>query len=136
VNLNRQARVLRASWPILLGSALVAGLIGFVVASAQPRSYDASATLIVGQELSGTNPDYSQLLVSQRLSTTYAAIATTGRILDQVIARENLSAGSAVGDGHVDEIVWPVDSRPRIAAALASMETAGRVRAPAGNLPL
>jgi methylmalonyl-CoA decarboxylase subunit alpha len=51
-------------------------------------------------------------------------------------ARENLSAASAVGDGHVDEIVWPVDSRPRIAAALASMETAGRTRAPAGNLPL
>jgi len=56
--------------------------------------------------------------------------------LARVYARENLSAGSAVGDGHVDEIVWPVDSRPRIAAALASMETAGRVRAPAGNLPL
>ena len=56
--------------------------------------------------------------------------------LARAYARENLSAASAVGDGHVDEIVWPLDSRPRIAAALASMETAGRVRAPAGNLPL
>jgi acetyl-CoA carboxylase carboxyltransferase component len=51
-------------------------------------------------------------------------------------AREHLSAQSAVGDGHIDEIVWPHDSRPRIAAALASMETARRTTAPAGNLPL
>jgi len=129
VNLNRQARVLRASWPILLGSALVAGLIGFVVASAQPRSYDASATLIVGQELSGTNPDYSQLLVSQRLSTTYAAIATTGRILDQVIARENLSETSQELSRRVDATaatdsslltIVVRDTDPRRAAATAN----------------
>jgi acetyl-CoA carboxylase carboxyltransferase component len=56
--------------------------------------------------------------------------------LARLYARENLSAASAVGDGHVDEIVWPVDSRARIAHALASMETAGRNRRPAGNLPL
>jgi acetyl-CoA carboxylase carboxyltransferase component len=56
--------------------------------------------------------------------------------LGRIYARENLSAASAVGDGHVDEIVWPIDSRPRIAAALASMESARRTPTPAGNLPL
>jgi acetyl-CoA carboxylase carboxyltransferase component len=56
--------------------------------------------------------------------------------LAQAYARENLSAAAAVGDGHVDEIVRPIDSRPRIAAALTSMETAERTRPPAGNLPL
>jgi acetyl-CoA carboxylase carboxyltransferase component len=56
--------------------------------------------------------------------------------LARVYARENLSAQGAVADGHVDEIVWPADSRPRIAAALASMATARRSRPPAGNLPL
>jgi acetyl-CoA carboxylase carboxyltransferase component len=56
--------------------------------------------------------------------------------LARAYAREHLSAAGAVADGHVDEIVWPVDTRRRIAAALASMETAGRTRQPAGNLPL
>ena len=68
-----------------------------------------------------------------------AAAADPGRErerLARVYARENLSAGSAVGDGHVDEIVWPIDSRPRIASALASMETATRPTRAAGNLPL
>jgi non-specific protein-tyrosine kinase len=36
--------------------------------------------------LSGLNPDYDQLLVSQRLSTTYAAVAGTRPILEKVIA--------------------------------------------------
>jgi acetyl-CoA carboxylase carboxyltransferase component len=56
--------------------------------------------------------------------------------LARIYARENLSASAAVGDGHVDEIVWPVDSRARIASALASMETAARPTRAAGNLPL
>jgi acetyl-CoA carboxylase carboxyltransferase component len=51
-------------------------------------------------------------------------------------AQENLTAAAAVADGHVDEIVPPSETRARIAAALASMESATRQRAPAGNLPL
>jgi acetyl-CoA carboxylase carboxyltransferase component len=51
-------------------------------------------------------------------------------------ARDNLTADAAVADGHVDEIVWPVDSRERLAAVLASMESAIRPQTVAGNLPL
>jgi methylmalonyl-CoA decarboxylase subunit alpha len=56
--------------------------------------------------------------------------------LARAYALENLTAMAAVSDGHVDEIVSPSASRARIAAALASMETASRPRVPAGNLPL
>jgi acetyl-CoA carboxylase carboxyltransferase component len=56
--------------------------------------------------------------------------------LARAYARENLSASAAVADGHVDEIVFPSESRARISAALASMETAARPSRPAGNLPL
>jgi acetyl-CoA carboxylase carboxyltransferase component len=56
--------------------------------------------------------------------------------LANIYARQNLTARAAVADGHVDEIVNPIDSRRRIAAALSSMETARRTRLPAGNLPL
>jgi acetyl-CoA carboxylase carboxyltransferase component len=56
--------------------------------------------------------------------------------LARIYASENLTAAAAVADGHVDEIVWPVDSRARIASALASMQTASRPVRAAGNLPL
>jgi acetyl-CoA carboxylase carboxyltransferase component len=51
-------------------------------------------------------------------------------------AAEHLTALNAVADGHVDEIVAPSETRARVAAALASLETATRPSRPAGNLPL
>jgi acetyl-CoA carboxylase carboxyltransferase component len=51
-------------------------------------------------------------------------------------AREHLSAGAAVADGHVDEIITPGETRGRIAAALGSLETARRPPGRARNLPL
>jgi acetyl-CoA carboxylase carboxyltransferase component len=81
-------------------------------------------------------PEQAVGIVERRTIAAAADPAKERARLARVYARENLSAAGAVGDGHVDEIVWPVDSRSRIASALASMETAGRDRAPAGNLPL
>jgi acetyl-CoA carboxylase carboxyltransferase component len=51
-------------------------------------------------------------------------------------AAEHLTALNAVADGHVDEIVVPSETRERVSAALASLETATRPSRPAGNLPL
>ncbi|HEX3287768.1 MAG TPA: polysaccharide biosynthesis tyrosine autokinase [Mycobacterium sp.] len=45
----------------------------------------------MGQSLSASNPDYNQILASQRLSQTYADLATTTPVLDRVIAKEALS---------------------------------------------
>ena len=39
----------------------------------------------MGQSLTGVNPDYTQLLASQRLSTTYASVATHRPRLEAVI---------------------------------------------------
>ncbi|MEA2424966.1 MAG: hypothetical protein QOH13_1376 [Thermoleophilaceae bacterium] len=75
-------------------------------------------------------------IVDRRAIAAAADPARERTRLARAYAKENLTAQAAVADGHVDEIVWPVDSRARITAALASMETASRARVPAGNLPL
>jgi len=85
VELRRQIGILRRWMPLLVLAAVMSGLTGLAVSSMQPKTYEAKATLIVGQSLSTLNPDYSALLVSQRLSTTYATIATTRPILQVVI---------------------------------------------------
>jgi len=94
LDLRRQLAVIRTWWPLLIASVIVAGGVAYAVTSAQQKVYEARTTLIVGQSLSGVNPDYSQLLVSQRLSTTYASIATTGPILDKAIQKLNLNETS------------------------------------------
>ena len=87
---RRQLAVARSWAPLLIISVLIAGVAGYVISNSQPRIYEGRALLIVGQSLSGANPDYNQLLVSQRLSATYATVATTRPILERVIARVGL----------------------------------------------
>ncbi|MBI5104648.1 MAG: acyl-CoA carboxylase subunit beta [Solirubrobacterales bacterium] len=51
-------------------------------------------------------------------------------------ADEHLTAAAASGDGHVDEVIAPHETRARVAAALAHLEGVPRERRGAGNLPL
>ncbi len=70
---------------------VLAGATAFIGSTLQPKLYEADATLIVGESLSAVNPDYNQLLASQRLSKTYASIATTRPVLESVIKQLSLT---------------------------------------------
>lgn len=77
-------RVLRRwSW-LIVACVAVAGLVSYAVSVNLPKSYDARATLMVGQSLT-SDPAYDELLASQRLSQTFAQLATLGKTLDKVI---------------------------------------------------
>lgn len=81
-------------------------------------------------------PDQAVGIVGRRAIEAAADPVRERERLARAYARENLTAHAAVSDGHVDEIVWPADSRSRIAAALASMDSVPRSPVPTGNLPL
>ena len=85
MDLRRLITIVRAWLPLIVVTTVLAGGAAFVVSSLQEKVYEAKATLIVGQSLSSSNPDFSQLLVSQGLSETYAAVAKTRPILERVI---------------------------------------------------
>ena len=90
MDLRRQLSTMRAWIPLVVACVVLAGAAAFIGSSLLPKTYEARARLIVGQSLAAANPDYNQLLVSQRLSTTYATIATTRPILEAVIAELGL----------------------------------------------
>ncbi len=90
MDLRRQMAIIRTWLPLLVASVILAAVAAFAVSSLLPKVYEAKATLIVGQSLSSSNPDYNQLLVSQRLSATYAAVATKRPLLQSVITQLNL----------------------------------------------
>jgi capsular exopolysaccharide synthesis family protein len=94
-----------------------------------PKVYGAQATLIVGQSLSTASPDYNQLLVSQRLSTTYAIVATKRPILDSVIKQLGLNMTSddlshrVSADAATDSTLLTIsaqDADPARASAIAN----------------
>jgi non-specific protein-tyrosine kinase len=129
VDLRRQIVVVRAWFPLLVVSVMLAAGAAFVVSSLQQKVYEARATLIVGQSLSALSPDYNQLLVSQRLSTTYAAVATTRPILNAVIGQLGLDVSSdqllkrVQADAPTDSTLLTItaqDPNPDRAAAIAN----------------
>jgi acetyl-CoA carboxylase carboxyltransferase component len=56
--------------------------------------------------------------------------------LASAYSSEHLTASAASGDGFVDEVIAPSDTRARVAAALASLETGSHAPRGAGNVPL
>ena len=91
MELRRQISVLRAWIWLLLGSIVLAAGAAYLVSTNLPKVYEGRVTLIVGQSTQATNPDLNQLLASQRLSQTYAELATTGPLLEEVIAKNGLT---------------------------------------------
>ena len=127
--LRRQLRTVQTWWPLLVGSIALAAAGAFVVSTLQPKVYQAESTLIVGQSLSGTSPDYTALLVSQRLSTTYATVATTRPLLENVIKQFGLNetpedlAKRVSAEAPLDSTLLTIraqDGDPIRAAALAN----------------
>ena len=91
MELRHQLRILRSwLWLMVLG-VLLAGGSAYLVSTSLPKVFQSTATLLVGQSAQAANPDYNQLLASQRLSQTYAELATTNPLLKQVISNNGLS---------------------------------------------
>jgi non-specific protein-tyrosine kinase len=77
--------------PIVIACTLVAAIAALGATSFMSKVYEARATLIVGQSLNGVNPDYTQLLASQSLATTYATVATTRPNAEAVVGKLGLT---------------------------------------------
>jgi len=158
VELRRQIAIIRAWFPLLVACVLLAAGAAFVFSSVQQKLYEAKATLIVGQSLSAVNPDYNQLLASQRLSTTYASVVTTRPILDNVVKQLGLDVtadglrGRVIGAGHIrrgivrqdprrsqrrERTCWELPSiGSRSARRLTVLRMPAVILAPAANRPL
>ena len=78
-------------WLIVLGT-LVAGLTAFVVSQRMIPVYEASTTLLIQQAESAV-PTYSDILLSERLTRTYAEMLKKRAILDAAAERVGLVQG-------------------------------------------
>ena len=91
MDLRRQGQIVRSWLWLLIASLVLAGGAAYLVSSALPKVYESTVTLLVGQSSSSSTPNYNDLLASQRISQTYADLATTGTILGQVMSDAGLT---------------------------------------------
>jgi capsular exopolysaccharide synthesis family protein len=129
MDLRRQGQVIRSWLWLLIAGLLLAGGAAYLVSSSLPKVYEAKVTLLVGQSSSSSTPNYNDLLASQRISQTYADLATTGTILGQVMANAGLGVtvdefrGRVKADAPANSTLVTVtvqDGDPQRAANLAN----------------
>jgi tyrosine-protein kinase len=85
VDIRRLIRIGRAWLPLMVVATIAAGGIAFLVSSSQPKVYESRVALSVGQALSASNPDLTQMMVAENLTSTYAIVAKTRQNLKAVI---------------------------------------------------
>ena len=129
MDLRRLIATVRAWLPLMVVAALLGGAAAFVISNMQQKIYESRATLIVGQALSTVDPSYTQFLVAESLSGTYAAIATTRPIMQSLIDELSLdtSPGALAGRVRVEApkdssflTITAQDSDPVRAASIAN----------------
>lgn len=116
--------------PLMVVAAALAGAAGFIASSLQAKVYEAQSTMIVGQALSTANPDYTQLLVAQNLSATYATIAHTRPMMAKVIDELNLDTtpdellGRVKVDAPRDSTTLTITAQDTVASRAADIANA------------
>src|SRR5512143_3845823 len=80
--------VVRRWWWLILGPAVLAGIIAFAVTSWKSPVYKASATLYVQPSLSTTTS--SALAAAERLALTYGQMLKGRPVLESVISQLGL----------------------------------------------
>lgn len=109
----------------IIASTIVGALAALLVSSQLPKSYEATTTLIVGASLTSPSVGYDDLLVSQTLAQTYAAVATTSKVTDA--AAEALSMDPDVVAGAIDVRVPPASSFVMITATANTADDAADI---------
>lgn len=91
MELRHQLNVIRHWLWLIVLSVVIAGGAAYLFSSSLPKVYEARATLIVGQSLVAVNVTSGELAASQRLSQTFAQLATTSPVLQAVIDQLGLA---------------------------------------------
>jgi capsular polysaccharide biosynthesis protein/Mrp family chromosome partitioning ATPase len=70
---------------------LLAAMTAYIVVSQQPLSYQAASRMIVGPGVDGLSPDLNDLRAGGQLMQSYAELATTRPVLQEVVSRADLA---------------------------------------------
>ena len=115
-------------WLILLSTAIAAAA-SYYVTSQQPKVYQSSAKLLVGQSIQSPAPNSGDIYTSQQLALTYIQIAKTSPVLQATIDAlgltmspeqlDGMSTASIIQGTQLIELTV-VDTDPSRAQALAN----------------
>ncbi len=90
MNLRGFSNLVRTRYRIFAAALIVTLATALALSLVWPKTYEAQATLIVGNATGSVTPTLDQALLGQRLSQTYAAVATQRATIVRVLEALNL----------------------------------------------
>jgi capsular exopolysaccharide synthesis family protein len=91
IELRRIATVVLRKWWVLVLVTVIASFAGYVYSRQQTPVYQASATILVGDSITSSRVDRTDIQVSEALVTTYIELARRQPVLQGVITTLNLN---------------------------------------------
>jgi non-specific protein-tyrosine kinase len=91
VELRRYIGIVMKWWWLLILVTAVAAVTGYGVSQRQPRVYQSSTTIMVGQSIRAIELDSRDILTSEQLALTYANLARRQPVLQGVVDTLNLN---------------------------------------------
>src|SRR5205085_12394667 len=85
-----QLNVIRDRAKVVIACVVVALALAIAATALLPKTYESNAKLIVGNGYGASTADYNAELLAQQLAQTYAQIATTVPVMQNVINRLSL----------------------------------------------
>ncbi len=91
--LRKYLRALLRWWWLVLAATLLATAVSYLHTSRQPKVYEATVTVIVGQSFNVIDPNSTDLETSSRLAYTYSLIIRRQPIMQGVVDELDLELG-------------------------------------------
>ena len=90
VELRRVMTIVLRRWWLLIALPILATAVGYLISTRQPSVYQATTTILIGQNIQSADVNRTDIQASEALALTYADLTVRQPILQNVIDKLNL----------------------------------------------
>ncbi|HIP70978.1 MAG TPA: hypothetical protein EYH05_06240, partial [Anaerolineae bacterium] len=124
VELRQYVSIILKRWWVIVLALIVAVALGYGYTQRQPRVYEATASILVGQSIQATEVNRAEIQVSEQLAETYAALARREPVLQGAVEELDLSTNWQSLRGRVSAKIVPRTQLVEVTVAAPSPEEA------------
>ncbi len=124
VELKQYVSIILKRWWVIVLALIVAVALGYGYTQRQPRVYEATASILVGQSIQATDVNRAEIQVSEQLAETYAALARREPVLQGAVEELGLDMNWQGLRGRVSAKIVPGTQLVEVTVVAPSPEEA------------
>ncbi len=124
VELRQYVSIVLKRWWVIALALIVTVALGYGYTQRQPRIYEATASILVGQSIQATDVNRAEIQVSEQLAETYAALARREPVLQGAVEELGLDTNWQSLRGRISAKIVPGTQLVEVTVAASSPEEA------------